>query len=234
MRNLKFYITVATLAAVMTSCKDEKKELADKAVNDYVTYVDSISLVTPAEATEKWDEIETSANAKKMEAENSIADVKDKTAYEVKIATSSGKYQEYKENLEAEKKGTDAIAATNADDANKEGVVNKKTSFRKSLFGGTDIGDDMNFNWVNKDNIYKVYDNFVTTVSNNKDSYSREDWDEIKLLYEALDAHKNTVEKQGLTPEDNRKIAGLKLKFAPMLKVNRMGAKADENAAAKE
>jgi hypothetical protein len=68
----------------------------------------------------------------------------------------------------------------------------------------------------------------------NKDSYSREDWDEIKLMYEALDSRKNTVEKEGLTGEDNRKIAGLKLKFAPMYTLNRMGAKSEETAAAKK
>ena len=51
---------------------------------------------------------------------------------------------------------------------------------------------------------------------NSKKSEWREDWDEIKLLYEALDSRKNTVEKQGLTSKDNMKIAGLKLKFAPM------------------
>ena len=63
---------------------------------------------------------------------------------------------------------------------------------------------------------------------------SREDWDEIKLMYEALDSRKNTVEKEGLTKEDNRKIAGLKFKFAPMLTVNRMGAKSEEMKEAKE
>jgi hypothetical protein len=53
-------------------------------------------------------------------------------------------------------------------------------------------------------------------------------------LYEALDSRKNTVEKEGLTAEDNRKIAGLKIKFAPMYTVNRMGAKAEENKEAKK
>lgn len=219
MKNVKFYIAVATFAAVMTSCKDEKKELAEKMVNSYAAYVDSISKVNPKDAAGNWEEIETSANSKKMEAESSLTEVKDKTAYETKIAASSEKYETFKATLVAEKQ--------------KSEPVNYKTTIRKALFG-VEIGDDMNFEWVNKDNILKVYDNFVTTVSDNKDSYSREDWDEIKLLYEALDAHKNTVEREGLSSEDNRKIAGLKMKFAPMLKVNRAGAKSDENAAAKE
>ncbi|ESU20988.1 hypothetical protein FCR2A7T_07600 [Flavobacterium cauense R2A-7] len=219
MKNAKFYITVVTIATVMISCKDEKKEQADKAVSSYETYVDSISKVAPNDALGNWETIETSVNNKKTEAETALTDVKDKTAYETKIAASSEKYEVFKASLIAEKQ--------------KSETANYKTTIRKALFG-VEIGDDMNFDWVNKDNILKVYDNFVTTVSNNKDSYSREDWDEIKLLYEALDAHKNTVEKNGLTPEDNRKIAGLKIKFAPMLKINRMSAKSEENAKAKE
>ncbi|CAM3716334.1 hypothetical protein FSS13T_25980 [Flavobacterium saliperosum S13] len=219
MKNVKFYIAAVSIAAVMTSCKDEKKEMAEKTVNSYAAYVDSISKVDPKDAAGNWEEIETSANSKKMEAESSLVEVKDKTAYETKIASSSEKYDAFKATLVAEKQKTEA--------------VNYKTTIRKALFG-VEIGDDMNFDWVNKDNILKVYDNFITTVSNNKDSYSREDWDEIKMLYEALDAHKNTVEREGLSSEDNRKIAGLKMKFGPMLKVNRAGAKSEENAAAKE
>jgi hypothetical protein len=53
-------------------------------------------------------------------------------------------------------------------------------------------------------------------------------------MYEALDSRKNTVEKEGLTSSDNRKIAGLKLKFAPMYTLNRMGAKSEEMEKAKQ
>jgi hypothetical protein len=70
----------------------------------------------------------------------------------------------------------------------------------------------MNFDWVNKDNIHNVYQQFVHTVEDNKDAYSREDWDEVKLMYEALDSRKH-IEKER-TSDDNKKIAGLKLKFA--------------------
>ena len=45
---------------------------------------------------------------------------------------------------------------------------------------------------------------------------------------------KNTFEKEGLTAEDNRKIAALKLRFAPMYTVNRMGAKSEEMKEAKQ
>ncbi len=96
------------------------------------------------------------------------------------------------------------------------------------------VGEDMNFAWVNKDNILQVYQDFYDSYKENKENFSREDYDEVKLLYEALDSRKNTVEKEGLTTEDNNKIASIKFKFAPMFKVNRMGAKARENTEAKE
>jgi hypothetical protein len=53
----------------------------------------------------------------------------------------------------------------------------------------------MNFDW-NKDNIHNVYQQFVHTVEDNKDAYSREDWDEVKLMYEALDSRKHTEKEK--------------------------------------
>jgi hypothetical protein len=85
---------------------------------------------------------------------------------------------------------------------------------------------------VNKDNILSVYRQFIHTAEDNKDNYSREDWDEVKLMYEALDSRKHCW-KEGLS-SDNKEIAGLKFKFGPMLKVNRMGAKSEEMKEAKQ
>ncbi len=96
------------------------------------------------------------------------------------------------------------------------------------------MGNDINYDWVNKDNILRVYNDFYNEFDKNKDNYTREDYDEIKALYEALDARKNTVEKEGLSSSDNRKIAELKFKFGPKFKWNRSGAKSDENRDAKD
>jgi hypothetical protein len=52
----------------------------------------------------------------------------------------------------------------------------------------------MNFDWVNKDNIHNVYQQFVHTVEDNKDAYSRED--EVKLMYEALDSRKTLLKRR--------------------------------------
>ena len=86
----------------------------------------------------------------------------------------------------------------------------------------------MKFEFVTAQNILGVYKNFVNTVADNKGNYTREDWDEIKVLYEALDTRKNAVEKD-LASRDNMKIAGLKIRFATIKALHRGGTKSEEN-----
>jgi hypothetical protein len=81
---------------------------------------------------------------------------------------------------------------------------------RNSLFGEGKISEDMNFDWVNKDNIHNVYQQFVHTVEDNKD-YSREDWDEVKLMYEALDSRKTLLKRR--TYFDDKKNCWFKIKI---------------------
>ncbi|VXC06694.1 conserved exported hypothetical protein [Flavobacterium sp. 9AF] len=220
MKNLKITLGLFALAVSLTACTDEKKLQAEKDVAQYANYVDSISNIEMQKAANEWDAIQKDYERLKMNAENSLTGVEDDKSLKESIDNTSVRYEEYKVKVVTEKEKVDA--------------ENAKMSMRKTLLGDGYNGQDMNFDWVNKDNILSVYENFVTTVEKNKDSYSREDWDEIKLMYEALDTRKNTVEKEGLTSEDNRKIAGLKIKFAPMYTVNRIGAKSEENEEAKQ
>ncbi|WP_130733570.1 DUF6565 domain-containing protein [Flavobacterium sp. J27] len=221
MKNLKITLGLFAVAISLTACTDEKKLQAEKDVAMYANYVDSVSNVEMDKAANEWDEIQKDYERLKMNAENSLTGVEDEQKLKESIDNTTIRYEEYKVKVVTEKEKVD--------------MENAKMTMRKTLLGeGYDGSTDMSFAWVNKDNILSVYDNFVTTVENNKDSYSREDWDEIKLLYEALDTRKNTVEKEGLSAEDNRKIAALKIKFAPMYTVNRMGAKSEENQEAKK
>jgi len=208
---------VAIIALGFTSCKDEKETQADQAVDTYVVYVDSIEKVAIDDNTD-WDQIDAVYQLRMNEAEASLAYSKDSIQAQERMMASKNKYEALKSKV--------VVAAAP--------VPSSKQQLRNALFGEGKIGDDMNFSWVNAANIHEVYQSFIHTAENNKDSYTREDWDEIKLMYEALDSRKNTVEKEGLSKEDNRKIAGLKFKFAPMLKVNRMGEKTDEMQKAKE
>lgn len=218
MKNIQLLSGIVLIALAFTSCKDEKQEQAKKKIDSYVAYVDSVKNVAEEDLKADWKDVEAEYERRAENAQAALADLKDNTAETEKINESKIKYEEFKNQMAAK------LAPE----------VTPKQKLRNSLFGQGKIGDDMSFAWVNAKNILSVYDQFVNTVQNNKDSYSREDWDEIKLMYEALDSRKNTVEKEGLTAEDNRKIAGLKIKFAPMYTVNRMGAKSEENAAAKK
>ena len=228
MKNRNLLLGAAVIALGFTSCKDEKAEQAEKKVDTYVVYVDSIGNVAEADAKTNWEAIDASYQMRISDAEAALENLKDKEKAQERIDASKAKYEVLKAKMQADMNAVREEAAATST------TINSKQKLRNALFGQGKIGDDMNFNWVNKDNIHAVYQQFIHTAEDNKDSYSREDWDEIKLMYEALDSRKNTVEKEGLSAEDNRKIAGLKFKFAPMLKVNRMGAKSEEMKEAKQ
>ena len=216
---------LATVLLVVASCKDEKKEQAEKTVNNYVVYVDSLGNVSSKDTKSNWKAIDASYQQRVNQAEKSIADVKDNDSLKQKLEASKIKYDALKAKYQEE---------LNAEKAKAKAPKNPNQLLRDRFFGEGKIGEDMNFSWVNKDNILKVYDEFFKSYKDNKSSFSREDYDETKLIYEALDSRKNTVEKEGLSSSDNMKIASIKFKFAPMFKINRMGAKARENKEAKE
>ena len=209
----------------LVSCNDEKATKAQKTIDSYVVYVDSLQNVTTEVAKKDWGVIDSSYQVRTSEAEMALNDLKENQKAQELVDASKSKYDAFKTKVEAE---------VNADKAKADVKSNPNQMLRNRLFGEGTIGEDMNFAWVNKDNILSVYDKFFESYKANKGSFSREDYDEIKLMYEALDSRKNTVEKEGLTSEDNGKIASIKFKFAPMFKINRIGAKSRENTEAKE
>lgn len=223
MKTGKLFFGIALIALVFTSCKDEKETQAKKSVETYVVYVDSLGSVSEADVKTNWQTIDAAYQLRISQAEAALANMENSAAEQERINASKAKYEALKAKVEAQSQVQP--------DAQ---VPSSKQQLRNALFGEGKVGNDMNFNWVNASNIHSVYQLFIHTAENNKDSYTREDWDEIKLMYEALDSRKNTVEKEGLSKEDNRKIAALKFKFAPMVKVNRMGAKSEEMKEAKE
>ncbi|MGS2762758.1 hypothetical protein [Sinomicrobium sp. M5D2P9] len=219
MKTIKFTVLTCALALLFTSCKDEKAQIATEKVEMYSSYVDSISNLDLEQANSNWKNIEIGYTTFKNTASENLKNLEKNESLKREIEETTQKFEDFKIEL-AEKQRQDRLT--------------QMDNFRMSLLGKNYSNSDMKFEWINKDNILSVYQNFVNTVETNKDSYSREDWDEIKLLYEAIDTRKNTVENEGLTGSDNRKIAGLKLKFAPMYTLNRMGAKSEENEKAKQ
>ncbi|WP_395048202.1 hypothetical protein [Flavobacterium sp.] len=213
----------------MVSCKDKEKEMADKRISELESYVDSLKTVSAEDREANWEMISRDFETKNTNANDALTslDQDSKTKSQERINASNARYDEYK-----------VIVLTEKETASNDVAVPAKTSssqlLRDRLFGAGKIGNDMSFAWVNKDNILSVYSNFYDSYKKNKGDFTREDYDEIKLMYEALDARKNTVEKEGLSSEDNGKIASIKFKLAPMFKANRIGAKSRENSEAKE
>ncbi|HTG65350.1 MAG TPA: hypothetical protein VL859_03135 [Flavobacterium sp.] len=223
MKRSTLLLGVALIALGFTSCKDEKEVQAKKTVETYVVYVDSLENVSAEDAKTNWEAIDAAYQVKINEAETALANLKENAKEQEAINASKAKYEALKAKIEAE----NAVVAETP-------VLNSKQKLRNTLFGDGKIGEDMNFSWVNKDNILSVYESFFQSYKDNKGDFSREDYDEVKLMYEGLDSRKNTVEKEGLSSDDNAKIASIKFKFAPMLKMNRIGAKSEEMAKAKE
>jgi len=211
-KHIKLIFALAFVVLSFESCKNEEQENAKVAVEDYTKYVDSISKIATSEALNNWESIQTDLEKSKARAEVSLENVSDKKELQSSLKKVYVRYDGYKSTVMAEKYKKEA----------------KKKQIRKDLFGRI-VTKDMKFVWVNKDNILKVYENFVSTVQKNKDAYSIEDWDEVKLLYEALDSRKNEVEENGLSDSDYNKISRLKLKFGPMYRLNRMGAKSEKD-----
>ncbi|MEO8234156.1 MAG: hypothetical protein ABI549_01975 [Flavobacterium sp.] len=207
----------------MVSCKNKEKEMADKRISELESFVDSLKVVSAEDREANWGKISEDFETKNTNAKDALEglDQDSKTKSQEKLDASNARYDEYK------------VAAL-AKPVVEPVKPNSSQILRDRLFGAGKIGNDMSFAWVNKDNILKVYDNFFQSYKDNKANFTREDYDEIKLMYEALDSRKNTVEKEGLSSEDNRKIAVIKVKLAPMFKLNRIGAKSRENQEAKE
>jgi hypothetical protein len=222
MKNTKLFLGIAVVALGFASCKDEKEIQAQKTVDTYVMYVDSLGNASSLDADGNWLAIDADYKIRSVIADSAISNLKDKIAAQERVDVSRAKYATLKAKIEAEL-ATKKLAA-----------LGPRQKLRNALFGEGKLGDDMNFSWVNKTNILSVYDAFFQSYKDNKSSFSREDYDEIKLMYEGLDSRKNTVEKEGLTSEDNGKIASIKFKFAPMFKINRIGAKSSEMEKAKQ
>lgn len=224
MKNVKIAAFAILGTLTLASCKNEAKMNAEKTVDNYASFVDSVNNLDAAERAANWEAIQEEYEVRTVQADSAAAVLENDAKTSEKITKAKSTYEGVKVQAEetAAKQATDTTAATG-------------NALADALFGaGAVVGNDMAFKWVNKDNILSVYEKFYESFKANRDSYSRQDLDKVKAWYEALDARKNTVEKEGLSAEDNRKIAAVKIKFAPMFKWDRVTAKGDENSNAKD
>lgn len=206
----------AMISFVACDKKNDEAEMSRKELRDYV---DSVKKADTEYSDMHWANVEAGYRTKAVKADAATIDDQEekKKVQEVKSEFETYKMK-YSEELQKKKD---------------EKTYARNKAFRDALFGEGKIGADISFAWVNENNILGVYENFVNAVDTNKDNYSREDWDEIKVLYEALDTRKNEVEKE-LASKDNMAIAKQKVRFATIKAINRPMAKATENSEAKE
>ena len=224
MTKTKLLIAAAIVSIGFTACNNAGKAKDAEVLN---VYVDSVEGLTPVYTTENWTAIDNGyqERALKAEAEYATLDAEGKA----KADASKARYEALKAKYELNMK--QAEAAAKMEPANT--APNFRKVLRDRLFGEGKIGDDMQFAFVNADNIHGIYKNFVDIVADNKNTYTREDWDEINVLYEALDTRKNAVEKD-LKTADNLKIAALKIRYASIAATHRGGTKVKENADSKQ
>jgi hypothetical protein len=217
MKRLNLMVAATMLVIGYNACNSPVKE-EQKAADNFNAYVDSVDKLTPVYTDAYWANINDGYQERITRAENAMEELD--ASEKAKLDESKAKYEAlrvaYVNNIKQ-------VTAT----------PDYRQVLRNKLFGEGVVGNDMGFGFANAENLLSIYRNFVNTVDENKNNYSREDWDEIKVLYEALDTRKNTVEKD-LPKGDNNKIAGLKIKFSAIKATHRGGTKNEENQAAKD
>jgi hypothetical protein len=224
MTKTKLLIAAAIVSVGFTACNNAN-DSAKQEAEVLTMYVDSVENAAPVYTVESWTVIDNGYQARAIVVEKNYAALN--AEEKAKADASKAKYEALKAKYELNIKDAELRAALAAS------TPNFRTVLRDRLFGEGKVGDDMKFLYVTGDNILGIYKNFVNTVADNKNNYTREDWDEIKVLYEALDTRKNVVEKD-LSTGDNLKIAGLKIRFVTILDTHRAGSKVKENAEAKQ
>ncbi|MEJ7768375.1 MAG: hypothetical protein WKF89_11235 [Chitinophagaceae bacterium] len=225
MKNCIILFKSALLLALLPACDNAGKDAKQDAEN-LGLYVDSVNKVTPEYTNAYWASIDSGYQARLSALQLNESELNE--AEKKKVEESKEQYETMKVAYTAKIK-----EVSDKETAVKETANDYRQVLRNSLFGEGKMGSDMQFNYVNADNALSVYDNFVNTVADQKNKYTREDWDEIKVLYEALDTRKNEIEKD-LDGKDNRKIAGLKIRFASIKALERGGSKGTENKKAKQ
>ena len=222
MKKIKLVVTAVLMITAFIACKNSPT-IAQRDATNLNNYVDSVENLTPVYTTAYWSDLDNGYQVRLTKTDNTMATLG--ASDKAELDESKVQYAALKTTYEIKIKESEAIAVTTAPDY--------RQALRNNLFGEGMIGSDMSFGFATANNLLSIYRKFVNTVDENKNNYSREDWDEIKVLYEALDTRKNTVEKQ-LPDGDNTKIAGLKIKFSAIKATHRGGTKGEENKAAKE
>src|SRR3970040_1685512 len=113
MKSRNLLLGAAVIALGFTSCKDEKATEAEKKVDTYVVYVDSIGNVAEADAKTNWEAIDASYQMRISDAEAALENLKDKEKAQERIDASKAKYEALKAKMQADMDAVqDEVATT--------------------------------------------------------------------------------------------------------------------------
>ena len=124
MESKKVVLGIALIALGFASCKDEKETQAEKTVDTYVVYVDSLGNIPAQDAKLNWQAIDASYEMRSMEADAALTDLKDAAKAQERINASRAKYEALKAKLEAEAEADKLAAAAS----------NPKQKLRNKIF----------------------------------------------------------------------------------------------------
>ena len=160
MKTKSLLLSAAVIALAFTACKSDEEKQAERTVDTYTVYVDSVNNVAAADAKANWEAINAEYMQRTADAEAALANMKDKEKAQERIDASKARYEEMKAKYMAE---IDAEAKATAPEG-----TNYRTRLRSSFFGEGKMGNDINYDFVNKDNILKVYNDFYNEFDKSK------------------------------------------------------------------
>jgi Skp family chaperone for outer membrane proteins len=211
MKKILSIIFVIFGSAAFVACSEEKK--ADRTYEDYKVYVSEHRDSVAGYYDKEWDELENEYNEKRMKAEEKMDKWNEETKAE--YAALQNDWDSFKAQYQAERerRADEQKTATFVYEVMPQGVSSDMSN-------------------VNATNLLEVHTHFVNYVDAHKDEMTREQWDRVEYLWEALGTRKNEIEKE-LKSGDNIKIAEQKVRYGGIKAANRPGAKVEENAEAK-
>lgn len=195
-----------TLLILIVSCNEAERKNAENTVKKYAGFVDSVDVLEVKTASKNWDAIQGKNDHHKINAEIALNKVTDKGNIEKKLNRAILKFERFKGKVMLEKE--------------KSKIERMKRKLGKVLLGDLYTYNDVQLLWITRKNVLRVYQKFIAKINQDQDTFTEEDWEEIKALYEALEKRRDEIEKEGLSGIESREIVLLKLKYAPIFTVN--------------
>lgn len=189
---------------IFMSCQNEVQRNAETAIKTYSIFVDSVSTTNYIDTAANWESINSIYLDKKNAAEKAVALLQNNTELVAEIETIQSRFKSISAKIQPE---LERIALENA-----------QYDFRASLLTNGDSSDDLNMEWLNRRNIALVYQQFVRTVEEQKDSFTTTQWSDVKRLFDALDKRRVQLEKEGIKADETTDFEKLKSKYVLMLK----------------